>query len=102
MPRAKLLLGNQRSRSFEGQMIPSHLSHSQKAVPPVLAVLPCPLGDQLQGILDLLGNQRPGPPRLLGNQRPITGTRLSQKPTRNKSSQMALHLPNARCLCAIC
>ena len=69
MPHAKLLLGNQRSRSYEGQMIPSHPSHSQTAV------FLLTLGNQLLGTLGLLGNQRPGPPRLLRNQRPTKGKR---------------------------
>ena len=98
---ARLLLDNQRSRPYEGQMIPAHPSLPQKEVPPVLDKLPRVLDNQPQGIMDLLGSQRPFPPRLLGNQRPTKGKSLSPTLTRNKNSQKARPSPNARCRFAI-
>ena len=83
-------------------MIPAHPSQPQKEVPPVLAKLPCGLGNQPPGLMALLGNQRPFPPRLLGNQRPTTGKSLSPTLTRNKSLQTARPSLNALCRFAIC
>ena len=83
-------------------MIPAHPSQAQKEVPPVLAKLPCVLGNQPPDLVVLLGNQRPFPTRLLGNQRPTMGRSLSPTLMRNKSLQKARPSLNALCRFAIC